>query len=277
MWEPQPEQTVNTVQRVYSVHTNDMDSLAPRKHLCGWVIDYYLAVWSATNMERTKQERYLIFPAHYVMILRGEGCHFKKDVHRKLTKKHDVLRRDFLLFPVNELLNGVGHHWYLVIFCLFPKMMFEGDDHTQRRCVLVLDSSPSDTSKPHAIETVGLLKTWLSQFLQERRREAWAEDLPLVPVPVREQSTNNCGVNVIYNAEKFLRGGGNRGHLGLANYQDVDDLCTQYSWDPPDNPRKRIKSYIKGTCVCLCVCVSVCLCVGLFACVRASRYHRTAN
>ena len=228
------------------MYRKDMLTLAPKKYVCGWVIDYYLAVWSAT-LKASKQGRCIIFPSHYARIVRGEGGNFSERVHAKLSKTHDPLQRDFLLFPVHELLEGKGHHWYLVIFCLFPKMIFQGDTHKQRKCVLVLDSLPSDTSKPHATETVGMLTEWLSQLLEPRRRDTWKTGLTLVRVPVHTQDTNNCGVNVAFNAIKFLEGKNNEGSMGLANYHDVDGLCTHESWLPPDDIRKQITGYIKST------------------------------
>ena len=230
----------------YVLCDDDLASLEPREFVHDSVINFYLDKWSsARRLER--RGRYHILSTlcvPYIISHANDTGKIKRNCEKMAKTYGDITQKDWLFFPVNEIRAGKGHHWYLVIFALFPKVQLQTPK--QRRCVLVLDSSKSKRSTAHARETVMVLRTWLQNF--NRRALTCSTEVPLREVTVHEQGINNCALHVIMNTIFFLEGAGNGGRAGLGDYDDTDAQCLSDLWKVPEDVRVNARTYVTEDC-----------------------------
>ena len=243
----------------------------PGAKVNGGIIDFYLESWVSARPE-SERRQYHIFDTMLYPHLRKENGGTARTAG--YVKGLDFCEQNFLLFPINEVRDQIGHHWYLVIFCMFPKLLVETDK--QRRCVLFFDSAPNDETTLHAYDAIAFLKKYLAGFSGPVQRRV--EGFPVLDVVVHRQATNNCAVNTIRNATNFLGGVDNDSVAGLKSYADEASPCMGDSWKVPCDIREIIRQHISGACACMCACAWAWACA--WACARACvpvRVHALAR
>jgi Ulp1 family protease len=235
------------------------------EYIPGDIIDFYLESWVSTQ-EESERMQYHIFPTTLLAYLQtckntgrtAGGAAYKNSLN--------FSRHDFLLFPIHEMRDGSGHHWYLVIFCMFPTLSVESDQ--TRRCVLFFNSLKCSRTRWHAKRAIADIKAYLTDL--GGSGDSPMKDFPFVEVEVHQQDANNCAVNTIKNATNFLEGVDNASNAGLQSYAEAAKPCKGEAWKVPEDIRDIISERIMGACAWMCACA--CACVRV--CVRADALAR---